>query len=115
MSVKERIKEFAKHRALSIREFERLSNLNYGYVNAIRVSIQPDKIKTISAAFPELNTNWLLTGKGEMLNDNAPKVGECFTPDSVIESMAQLVKNNTLLVETNQKLVDKILELTRKI
>ncbi len=41
-----------------------------GYVNNIRVSIQPDKITSIALHFPELNTGWLLTGEGEMLKSN---------------------------------------------
>ncbi len=67
MSVKERIKEFAKFKSISIRSLERQCSLSYGYVNAIRVSIQPDKIKSIASQFPELNTGWLLTGEGQML------------------------------------------------
>lgn len=67
MTVKERLKEFVKYKKISIREFERLSGLNYGYINAIRVSIQPDKIKSIASYFTDLNTEWLMTGEGEML------------------------------------------------
>lgn len=67
MSVKERIKKYVSRKKISIREFERLSGLNYGYVNAIRVSIQPDKIESIASYFNDLNIEWLLTGEGEML------------------------------------------------
>ena len=55
---------------ISVRSFERQCNLSYGYVNNIRVSIQPDKITSIALHFPELNTGWLLTGEGEMLKSN---------------------------------------------
>lgn len=72
MSVKERIRKYISYKKISIREFERLSNLNYGYVNAIRVSIQPDKVKSISLYFADLNTGWLLTGEGEMLKNDKP-------------------------------------------
>lgn len=71
MSVKERIKEYVSLKGISIREFERLSGLNYGYVNAIRVSIQPDKINSIASHFTDLDVNWLLTGDGEMLKSGS--------------------------------------------
>ncbi|MEG1575063.1 MAG: hypothetical protein RR341_08355, partial [Bacteroidales bacterium] len=38
-----------------------------GYVNAIRVSIQPATLHKIAMCFPELNTGWLMVGEGEML------------------------------------------------
>jgi len=72
MSVKERIKAFVKYMGISIREFEKLSGLNYGYVNSIRVSIQPDKLKGIASHFVDLNTSWLITGEGEMLKSGKP-------------------------------------------
>lgn len=67
MTVKERLKQFIKYKKISIRSFERDCGLSYGYVNNMRVSIQPDKITNIANQFPELNTGWLLTGEGEMI------------------------------------------------
>lgn len=69
MTVKQRVKEYVKYKDISIREFEKLSGLNYGYVNSIRVSIQPEKLKGIASHFSDLNTEWLLTGKGEMIKN----------------------------------------------
>ncbi len=58
---------------LSINRFEKEVGLSTGYVNNIRVSIQPDKIQKISQRFPEINAGWLLTGEGEMLKNEVPK------------------------------------------
>lgn len=69
MTVKERLKQFITYKGISVRSFERDCGLSYGYVNNMRVSIQPDKITSIASQFPELNTGWLLTGEGEMLRD----------------------------------------------
>lgn len=33
----------------------------------MRKSIQPDKVEKISASFPDLNVEWLMTGEGSML------------------------------------------------
>lgn len=73
MTVKERLKEYIKHTGISVRKFESLSGLSFGYVNNMRVSIQPDKVLNIATAFPDLNTGWLLTGEGEMLKGQGTK------------------------------------------
>jgi hypothetical protein len=71
MSVKERLIVFAKSHEKSVRAFEVKSGLTIGYVNAIRVSIQPDKIQSIVSHYPDLNTGWLMTGEGEMLKSES--------------------------------------------
>lgn len=67
MAVKERIREFIKYLKISEREFCRQIGVSTSYVNSIRTSIQPDKMKSIGDKYPELNPMWLLTGEGEML------------------------------------------------
>ena len=47
--------------------FEKKVGLSNGYVNNIRVSIQPDKLQMIVLQFPQLNAGWLMTGEGNML------------------------------------------------
>lgn len=74
-TVKERLKKFIAEKGLSIRAFERSCNLSNGYVNSIESTIMPNKMQTIRLQYPDLNTNWLLYGEGEMLtgNDSAPQ------------------------------------------
>lgn len=67
MGTKERLKEFIKYKRLSDREFCTSIGVSFSYINSIRKSIQPDKMKKISALYPELNTLWLLMGEGNML------------------------------------------------
>lgn len=69
MSVKERLKSYIVYKDISVRSFESVCGLSFGYVNNIRVSIQPDKVMSISRNFPDLNTGWLLTGEGEMIKN----------------------------------------------
>lgn len=70
MSVKERIIEYTKFKEISTREFCRIIGVSETYVNSMRNSIQPDKLVRIVHAFPDLNTEWLLTGEGEMIKGN---------------------------------------------
>ena len=71
-----RIKEFIDFKGLSVRKFEETVGFSNGafatqYKN--NKSIGSDKIENILYSFPELNTEWLLTGKGDMLKDEAIK------------------------------------------
>ena len=79
-SVKERLKAFIEYKKISIRSFENRCGLSYGYVNNMRVSIQPAKLKSISLQFPDLNKSWLLTGEGEML---VPTEGTTVATESI--------------------------------
>lgn len=67
MSVKERIKEFAKKEKGSVKAFENSINASNGYINSIQKSIGLDKLEAILEKYPNLNLEWLLTGKGEMI------------------------------------------------
>lgn len=71
MTVKERIETFCNFKKISMREFERLTGLNHGYVNTIRKGIGNEKLAGIMDAFPDLSRDWLLYGEGEMLKIKA--------------------------------------------
>lgn len=72
-TVKQRLIRFILDKKISVNRFEKETGLSTGYVNNIRVSIQPDKIQRIVQKFPDLNPGWLLTGEGEMLKTATTK------------------------------------------
>ena len=72
-SVKERIILFIKKKGLSHKKFEMAAGLSNGYIGNIRHCPSTDKLSKILGAFPELNRTWLLTGEGEMLNQELSK------------------------------------------
>lgn len=53
---------------MSIREFERVCNFPNGTIGAFKNDINNKRRVVIFEKFPQLNTKWLLTGEGEMLN-----------------------------------------------
>lgn len=67
MSVKDRIKTFIDYNNQSISLFEKSINASNGYINSISKSIGLDKLLLIIEKYPNLNVEWLLTGKGEMI------------------------------------------------
>ena len=107
MTVKERLVIFAKSKEKSVRAFESKIGLTIGYVNAIRVSIQPDKIQSIVSYYPDLNAGWLMTGEGEMLKNAADTT---ISNDLVSENEA-LKRELDLCKGENSKLKDRIIEL----
>jgi transcriptional regulator with XRE-family HTH domain len=70
MSVKKRIKIFIESQKMSISEFEKSISVGNGYINNISKSIGIDKLNLILEKYSNLNVEWLITGKGEMLRDN---------------------------------------------
>lgn len=71
-TVKERLMMFLHYLNISQGKFEKALHLSNGYVNNIKQSITPQKLSIIAAAYPELNTGWLMTGDGEMLKTGSP-------------------------------------------
>lgn len=71
-SIKERILAFIRYKKLNNKQFEDICGLGNGFVSKIGYSIREPKIELISKAFPELNTDWLVRGIGEMLNNSNP-------------------------------------------
>ncbi len=70
MDIKDRISEYCKHKNIAISRFEKSAGLSNGYFNQVKKRPSEDKIRGILEAFPDLNTDWLLTGEGSMLKSN---------------------------------------------
>lgn len=69
MELKERVSEYCNLKNIAISKFESLAGLSNGYFNNIKKRPSLEKIESISRAFPDLNTAWLMTGEGEMLKN----------------------------------------------
>lgn len=108
-TVKHRVIQFIEYENISVREFERRCGLSYGYVNNMRVSIQPDRLKNIATCFPELNTGWLITGEGEMLKGNKTVVSVPVTEYQ--NSKQDEIDRLNRLVQSQQDTIHKLTEL----
>ena len=70
MTKKERLEHFIAAMGYSVREFERAIGVSNGTVRHITDALSANLKEKISANFPQLNMNWLLTGEGEMLRSS---------------------------------------------
>jgi len=101
----QRLKQFIEYKGFSIRSFEIECGVNNSTIkSAIRNngSIGSDKLTKIVEKFPDLDANWLLSGKGTMIK------GDFLTHP---ESQPKAQKNTKNEENTNIL----ILELTRQI
>ena len=122
MGIKERLVLFTKSQNISRSELERKSCLSNGYINNIRNGMGADKVENILRAFPTLNRDWRLTGKGEMLNPSISQSvngshnttvagnGNQVNVSALIEELAAQRK----LTEKAQEQVDRLLSLMEK-
>lgn len=85
MNVRSRLKLFIKHINSKNSSFEAEFGLSNGYINNISRSIGIDLLEKISNKYPDLDIEWLLLGRGEMLKPGEKTVntnkntGECST------------------------------------
>ena len=92
-TVKQRLLDFIYHLRVSQKDFCDALGVSNSYVHSIRKSIAPEKLSAISALYPELNIEWLLTGKGEMLNSTRAVSGGV-----VVTNNGQITGNNNMNV-----------------
>lgn len=75
--IKSRLLQFAEQQGLKKEEFYRqigIDGANFRGKNALS-ELGSEKIVSILSAFPELNSDWLLLGRGEMLRPANQTVG----------------------------------------
>jgi hypothetical protein len=67
MSVKERLVNYLKSKNIRNAHFEKEIAASNGYVNNLKNSPSIDKLNAIKKSYPDLNTEWLISGEGEMI------------------------------------------------
>lgn len=70
--MKQRITEYLKLKCISKLEFANAIGVSHSYLTSMRKGMQPDKLARIQQCYPDLNIEWLVTGRGEMLNNPLP-------------------------------------------
>lgn len=72
------------------------------------------KINKIKSAFPELNINWLITGSGEMLNNDETLKKESLLIDGYKKQIKELQDKKKELEDRVQSLTDTLLNLYKQ-
>lgn len=96
-----RIKEYIDFKGIRISMFEKsigISNGSFGGQLKKNRTIGIDKLERILTFYPELNAEWVLTGKGTMLKD---------TEDHklIIESLRKIIKAQEKTIAALEQLI----------
>jgi hypothetical protein len=109
-TVKQRLVKFAEFRNLSISKFESLCGLGNGYVGKLKSEPGSRKLEDILKAFPQLNKDWLLFGKGSMLADSENQPNDSATEQPQEQGM---IDKLFFLVESQRKDIETLIQLVK--
>lgn len=122
MTVKDRLIKFLKYKRIGQNRFADMVGVSSGFVNNIRTSIQPKTLLKISEHFPDLNTGWLLTGNGSMLNEEEvdPIISNdvISMPREVFEQLSKLtesVLSQQRVIESQNSMLETLINTNKKI
>ncbi|GAB1416133.1 hypothetical protein MASR2M117_15390 [Paludibacter sp.] len=109
-TVRERIIIFLVYKNISRYRFYKDTGLSNGFLDKVG-SINSDSCEKICYCYPELNPEWLLTGKGEMLKcfeESAQTLYEQKTSiEILVKKIVELSSENSLLKKENAILRSK--------
>jgi GTP1/Obg family GTP-binding protein len=117
-SISLRIKELINYKNHSISSFEKeigAGNNSIGTLIRKDSNISGDILSKILSKFPEVNANWLITGKGNMLIEGlgSSSVSENVDENKSSDSNVELLKEQIALLRENAILKDDAMELQR--
>ena len=98
MEIKDRIDEFIALKGLTVKAFEKEIGISNGLWTKAKTLSEDVLLKTI-AHYPEINSDWLLKGKGNMFG---PIDGE----SSISDTDAELIKLSRELVDVVGKIMN---------
>ncbi len=114
MSVKERLKKFIKSQGMTISGFEKIIGVSNGYVNSISKGIGGEVLLSVLEKTPNLNVEWLLTGKGNMLRTQE-KTSIVNTATNGGSNVSIQGSENTRVGEQNSELLEIIKEQSKQL
>ena len=119
-SIRERIAEYLILKGISRYRFYKDTGLSNGFLDKPG-SINSDNCEKICYCYPDINPEWLLTGKGEMLKSGElielEKSDKQASIEVLVKKIVELTSDNTLLKKENETLrsltgtVNKIIHL----
>ena len=118
--IKQRLVEFIKFKNLSYSKFERMINAGNGFVNNLSKGLGAEKLSQISAVFPEIDTQWLITGEGNMIkahiiqkNQSGDNInGQSVTVNKTeAEKLLEVISSYQEIIRKKDEQIDRLLEI----
>lgn len=98
----DRLKLFIKSKGLGQTKFEERVGFSRGYISKVKTSIGADKLSNIVEVFPDLNLDWLITGKGKMTSTPVQPVAVEQTTDTMEENFVKYKNKYLEMLEENR-------------
>jgi putative phage repressor len=124
-NLKSRLIEFIASKDMSIRRFEIECGLPNAYVSNIRNNITSRRLEVITAKFPDLNLQWLMTGEGSMSRNESAEGAGGTNADierrlsemnmQLIRMMTEFVRQETKITERYRDCIDRLQEQNEKL
>lgn len=125
ITVKQRLIEFLKFKGIGQAKFEKRIGAGNGFVNNIVKGIGAEKMNIIQREFPELNTEWLLYGEGEMLKPQQSISGDHNTQvaghgnnvnstEALSKALDEIAEHRKLLAKSQEQ-IDRLLAIIEKL
>lgn len=108
-TIKERLADFLSYKGIGQDKFAQIANLSRGFANNVGDSIRSSSLAKISQAFPDLNTLWLTSGVGNMLNNEDDTITPIIDTEEALNNA--LEKGVKLLPEVDFKFAAGQIEL----
>jgi hypothetical protein len=106
-SIRERIIEYLLYKGISRYRFYKDTGLSNGFLDKYG-SINSDNCEKICYCYPDINPEWLLIGKGEMLKSGdlleLEKSDKQASIEVLVKKIVELSSENTLLKKENETL-----------
>lgn len=123
MRLKERLDLIIKHLGISGRAFAKECGFSESYYATINEGIGADKLNKILSKYPELSARWILTGEGEMLDNDNPvrERSEDFFEKKLMEFFQRrdeqyqhILSQNSEIIRQNGEILKRVLESQNK-
>jgi hypothetical protein len=124
MKIIDRLSEYIEYKNISLNAFDKSIEASNGYIGRQiknKASVGGDIIEKISCTYPDLNLEWLITGKGSMLKNQPDVLPLASDPQvqygkqndeirylkKIIENQQKELDNKQKIIENQQKIIDK--------
>ena len=108
--MKERVLQFIEYTGLNKASFEKMVGISNGAFDKMGANTRHSTVDKISKTFPEINRDWLMTGKGNMLNEGASNNG-------VVEISAEawnVIKKQADSLASKDRQVEELISILKK-
>ena len=126
MTTKDRLKEFLSAKNIGRNKFEFQIGVSRGYLSTKSEIISSEVIEKTVDIFPDLNLEWLITGRGEMLKSEVSQtIGDITNSTSVgnningsgnqVSASSAMEQEYIKLLKKKDEQIDRLISIIEKI